>query len=131
MAIRRLGIYKGPEGADIIDAPKGSELLDNKQFLSWLYRIDAVVMKLDPAIGYGYVRSGVSSFSKDAREQYELRPPLSDEQFAELGALCAGGTIQGTICPGILRENRFDVVVADQREDNARSLIWGVQQSAA
>lgn len=122
MAIRRVGIYNGCEDASVIDVPKGSDLLNNRNFLAWLVRIEASADALPAEQGRTYVEQGVCPKSLAFREQYEIKPPLSEEQFAELGALCATG----------LFENRLDdVAVADYRSAPYRQVIWGLHHQAA
>ena len=122
MAIRRVGVYNGVEDASVIDVPKGSELLNNRRFKGWLARIAASAEVLPAEKGQSFIEKGVCPTSLASREQYEVKPPLSEEQFVELGALCASG----------LFESRLDdVAVADYRSAPYRQVIWGLHHTAA
>lgn len=122
MAIRRVGIYDGFEDASVIDVPKGSALLSNRHFRGWLDQIEAQAQALPAEQGQLFIERGVSPITAPNREQYEVKPPLSQEQFAELGALCVDG----------LFENKLDdVMVADYRSTPYRHVIWGLHRTAA
>lgn len=122
MAIRRVGVYNGFGDASVIDVPKGTELLSNQNFKGWLERIYARASKLPAEQGQVFIEKGVSPLNIALREQYEVKPPLSEDQFAELGALCVSG---------LLETGPDDVALADYRSASHRQIIWAPHHSAA
>ena len=122
MAIRRVGVYNGTENTSVIDVPRGSDLLKNNHFTGWLERIEATAIALPADQGSQFVQKGVSRLSLPSHEQYEIAPPLSLEQFAELGTLCING---------LLEKGPDDVAVADYRPTTNRQIIWIPHQTAA
>lgn len=122
MAIRRIGVYNGTENACVVDVPKGSDLLRNNYFTGWLERIEATATALPADQGSRFVEKGVSRLSLPLHEQYEVEPPLSPEQFAELGVLCTSG---------LLEKGPDDVNVTDYRPTTSRQIIWVPHQTAA